>query len=272
MTGMWVVSACRNRLPLTRRFLDQLEAQSLKPERVIMVDDGSTDGTTAMLAGETRLPLLTLAGNGHLYWGGSLALALRTVAQLRPPGGAVICLCNDDVTITPDFLAHANAAMRPGCMLLATGVDPSGVAQPERGCVLDWRMRPCPPVAGQNVRCAPTRGLFVRWADVLRVGNIAGSRLPHYHSDFEWTMRATARGLHIITDPSVQLMLEPAATGTHARGRVRGLAAWRQMCSRTYSANPRDLIRFAAMAAPWPIAALELLRQLARLALLPCRL
>lgn len=271
MKTVWIITACRNRSRITARFLDQIAAQTWRPLRLIAVDDGSTDRTGDLLHAEQRFPVEVLAGDGRLFWGGAMAAALRAVARLRPAADDAILLCNDDVQLSPGFITTGVGMLRPGELALALGIDPAIGMAVEAGQVLDWRLRPRPPRAGEAITCAPTRGLFVVWQDVLRIGNFAADRLPHYLSDYEWTLRATKLGLCIRSDPSLSLILEPSLTGARDRRGVRGLAAWRRMASRTYAENPRDLARFAARVAPWPLAAAALLLQLARWAILPLR-
>lgn len=271
MTTAWIVTACRDRCAITARFLDLVAAQSWRPLQLVAVDDGSTDGTGGLLGAERRFPLDRLRGDGRLFWGGAMALALRRIAARGPRSDDAVVFCNDDVRFAPDFLARGLAALAPGGPVLAMGLDPGSGQVIEGGQVLDWRLRPRPPRPGEAIACAPTRGLFVRWDDVLRVGNFAAHRLPHYLSDYEWTWRATRRGLRIRTVPGLTLTCEPQLTGARDRRDVRGMAAWRRMASRTYAENPRDLARFAARVAPWPRAAAELLLQLARWAILPLR-
>jgi len=271
MQDVWFITACHNRATTTASFLSQLAAQTVLPAKLIAVNDGSSDDTAERLASPQPYPIQVLTGDGTLYWGGSLALALRVTARLRPANDTIICFCNDDVTLPNDFIHRAISYSAPGILVLATGIDPTGKNGPDRGCRLDWRLRTRTPHAGEDPTCAPTRGLLVKWADILRIGNIAGRRLPHYHADYEWTMRASRLGMRIITPLDLHLCIHPAQSGWHSRSRIRGLSAWRLMSHRRYSENPRDLVRFAARVAPWPLATFELLRQMLRWSLLPWR-
>ncbi len=45
-----IIAPCRNEAKFARRTLDSLVAQSIRPSRVVVVDDGSTDETPAILA------------------------------------------------------------------------------------------------------------------------------------------------------------------------------------------------------------------------------
>jgi biofilm PGA synthesis N-glycosyltransferase PgaC len=45
-----VISPCRNEAPFMRQTLDSMLAQSIRPAKWVIVDDGSTDATPAILA------------------------------------------------------------------------------------------------------------------------------------------------------------------------------------------------------------------------------
>lgn len=260
-----VLTACHDRASVTAAFLDMIARQTWRPLHLIAVDDGSRDATPGLLKSERRFPMTLIQADGLRFWGGSMALALRAAVRLGLAAEDVILFLNDDVSIAPGFIATGVAALpTQGTLLLACGRDPDGRPS-ERGQVCGgWRLRPRAPRPDEPPTCAPTRGLFVRWGDVRRIGNFAASVLPHYGSDYEWTIRAVRRGLSIRTDPHVGLDLQPGHTGVRERGRARGLASWRLLRSPTYAEAPFTLIRFASRVAPWPRAAWELVVQLLR--------
>lgn len=95
-----------NRLDLLRQALAAVRAQSRKPETIIVVDNGSTDGTAAWLAGEADAQVrvisqANLGGSGGFHTG--LHAAYET--------GADWLWCMDDDTIPDhDCLAEMLAA------------------------------------------------------------------------------------------------------------------------------------------------------------------
>ncbi|MCX7370841.1 MAG: glycosyltransferase family A protein, partial [Alphaproteobacteria bacterium] len=100
-----VVVPSFNRATLLPETLDAILAQSVPPLEVIVIDDGSTDGTTAMLAaryaGRVRVLRIENAGD----------LAARN-AGLREARGRLVAWCDSDDVWQPGFLAAMAALWR----------------------------------------------------------------------------------------------------------------------------------------------------------------
>jgi GT2 family glycosyltransferase len=65
----------------------------------------------------------------------------------------------------------------------------------------------------ENINCLSTRGLFLRWDSLEKIGGFYPWLLPHYGSDYEFTMRAMRKGYQLRTDPGVYLIPNPVTTG-----------------------------------------------------------
>ena len=73
---VFIIIPVHNRKALTHDCLASLETQTWKDFRVIVVDDGSTDGTADML--RTMFPsVIVLTGNGNLFWTAATNLGIR---------------------------------------------------------------------------------------------------------------------------------------------------------------------------------------------------
>jgi GT2 family glycosyltransferase len=88
--------------------------------------------------------------------------------------------------------------------------------------------------------------------------------LPHYLSDYEFTLRMRRQGMRLMTDPSFRLEGDLQLTGTERYG-GRGL---RQFWSRTFSNrakfNPIHWSAFIVLACPMWVVPIQLLRVWAR--------
>jgi GT2 family glycosyltransferase len=84
--------------------LGSLERQTLAPLEVVVVDNGSTDGTVAWLA--ERWPAATVVALGS-----NVGFAAGTNRGIERARGEVIVLVNNDVELDPGFLAELVAAL-----------------------------------------------------------------------------------------------------------------------------------------------------------------
>ena len=98
-----VVLPVHNRRDMTLGFLDSLDAQDVDDViNVVVVDDGSTDGTADALASR---PVTVLHGDGSLWWAGSIA---KAIDYLRPriDQHDWVYLGNNDTVLAPDHLTR----------------------------------------------------------------------------------------------------------------------------------------------------------------------
>ncbi len=95
MPKISVVIPTYNREDLIRQTLDRILNQTRKPDEIIVVDDGSTDGTVSVLQGFQGVRLITIANNGDLV--------ARNIG-LRNAVGDLVAFCDSDDLWEPEFL------------------------------------------------------------------------------------------------------------------------------------------------------------------------
>lgn len=238
-----------NRRAVTEQFLECLRRQTYRHWHLLLIDDGSSDGTAEMA--RALVPDLTvLRGEGDWWWAGSLQQGYLWIGRAGVPANDVILIINDDTTIGPEFLSNAISALRPGSLLLARTYDSKGDFC-EVGVRWDWKNLACVAVTDPNeVNCFSTRGLFLTAGDLLKIGGFHPKMLPHYLSDYEFTIRAHRAGFALISDPGVSLRFFEELTGIRS---TEGLSAWQTLkanLSMKSSSNPFHWTSFVLLASP----------------------
>ena len=194
--------------------------------------------------------LTVLRGRGDWWWAGSLQTGLEWLAKQRVADDALILFINDDVQFEPDYLARAVDVMsgRSGVFVLSqfrSAVD----GQPEEtGVSVDLRRLVFSAATqAEQINCLSTRGLFARYADVRAVGGFHPVLLPHYLSDYEYTIRAYRKGIKCET--SSELVLEPnlVTTGYRTFDETNFLAFLKKYFSKRSASNPLYWSTFAML-------------------------
>jgi N-acetylglucosaminyl-diphospho-decaprenol L-rhamnosyltransferase len=99
---IYVVVPVFNRKHFTRCFLECMRNQTFRNFEVIVVDDGSTDGTAELIA-EDFEEVELLRGDGNLWWTGAINLGIRRTMLSASPRDAILVI-NDDLEVNPDYL------------------------------------------------------------------------------------------------------------------------------------------------------------------------
>lgn len=251
-----IVLPVHNRRATTVAFVDALRRQTYQDFKLVLVDDGSADGTADAV--RRLLPAVeVVTGTGDWWWAGSLAAGCRRIGETGGRDEDVLLLINDDVVFGPDFLAQgmAELATLPGTLLLARQTDAATGAEIDHGggVRVDLKeMRFAAAARPGDIHCLPTRGLFLRWGDFVRTGGFVPDRLPHYLSDYEFTLRARSRGLALRVATAAVLGVDTNQTGRALANLLTEPRAgrFRLLFSRRYKDNPLDWAAFVTLAAP----------------------
>lgn len=226
------IIACHDRRETTLACLETLSAcgaaaaaQGIGAVGVILVDDGSRDGTAAAVA--RRFPdVRILTGDGSLWWGGAMALGLSAIDDRAD----FHLWLNDDVTLDADALArlvavhdHLREAGGKGAIMVGATREPEGGATSYGGAVRGrlhpFRFTGVTP-GDQPVPCDAMHG------NIVLVPRDAAARLGGIDpvfigvqgmADTDYALRARALGIPV--------MLAPGTLGTCTRG--ERLLAWR---------------------------------------------
>lgn len=271
----------RNRWELTAACLKSLSAETYPELRIIVVDDGSTDGTQSQL--REHFPDVTvLPGDGSLWWTGATALGIEWVLERCAPGDYVLTL-NNDTVVDPSYVETLVLdADRAGGRALVGSVavdirDRDTIA--DGGPFIRWRTAKNGSLnVGESLAALRASGMNETYPDVLpgrgtlipvscirQIGNFDVVRLPHYAADYEFSARAARAGYRLVMSYRAPVFSVVDATGTTTK---RGRLPWRQFFGMFFSRrSPACLLyrwRFGRLAAPRGQKALFVLADTAR--------
>jgi GT2 family glycosyltransferase len=219
-----------------------------------MVDDGSTDGTAEMARAKIK-NLTVIRGDGNLWWAGALHKGyLRLKNAGARPDDAVL-LCNDDVVFGRDYLQTAAGLLdaSPEAMILSTVYTADKIFF-EAGVIADLKNFTFKnAVPGDKINCATTRGLFFTVNTFLKAGGFYPLMLPHYLSDFEFTLRAHRLGIALKQEDQLKLYIDNGTTGYYNSIDNEGIAVFlKKFFSKKYPDNPIYKVIFIFMVCSFP--------------------
>lgn len=197
-----------NKIKLTLRFLESFQQVEYPNYQLIIIDDGSKDGTAEILA-EHHPEVIVLPGDGNLWWTGGTN---RGVKYAMEHGFDYVLTINNDSQVAPDFLGHlVETAQSKPKSIVATRLN---IAQePTKvwalGGYMNWKKGKIFQLLEHNQDEAD---VLERYPDPVQVSILTGCGtliptrcfreiglyderwFPQYHADSEIVMRARKRG------------------------------------------------------------------------------
>ena len=262
MSGtIFILLPVHNRREVTRRFIAALKAQTWRDYHLVLIDDGSSDGTAEMVRGE--VPGLTvITGTGRWWWAGALQQGYEWLRGQSLAADDLVLIINDDTEFAPDFLEQAAGLMknRRKSLLLARPYSRQTGRLIGGGVHVDWRTLTFSWAASADaVNCCSTRGLFLWAGDFLETGGFYPRLLPHYLSDYEFTMRAHRNGLELVVSDALRLSVDETTTG-YQLGEDSPRRAMGRYFSKKSKENPFSWSAFVLLACPWTFKLTSLAR------------
>jgi GT2 family glycosyltransferase/SAM-dependent methyltransferase len=205
-----IILVLHNSAELTYEHIRSLETALTLPAEVIIVDNGSTDETRAMLGRIDGARVLLNTENMHF---------LHAVNQgAEASSGDAILLLNNDTSIPPDAIATAYELLQSDRTIGAVGgklILLDGTLQ-EAGSIV-WSDGTC---AGYGRGRPPSDPMFEFRRDVdycsgaflmlprklfAQLGGLDPDYAPAYYEETDLCMRVRAAGYRVIFEPSIQI-------------------------------------------------------------------
>jgi GT2 family glycosyltransferase len=238
---IYVLIPCHNNKDEVLALLSCLGRQTVRELEIVLVDDGSTDGTEERV-GQDYPHVNVVKGNGELWWTGATELGVSYIL-LRAKGDDFVLLLNNDVTVSEDYVeqllsvtaTHKHALI--GSMLIDCH-DPEfmegGIRANERLYLFPNRNKfllenePW----DTNVDVLPGRGTLIPVEVFRRIGNFNRKKLPHYGADYEFSMRAKRAGFPLVVSHRARVFANLNITGLQS---PTGLISTIQCCRLLFS-------------------------------------
>ena len=241
MRKIYILLPVHNRRLVTERFIDCLAAQTYTDYFLILIDDGSNDGTVQMVQAKIQNRVV-LSGKGNWWWAGSLQQGIIWLGERDIDDRDIILFANDDITFGAAFLQVAVDILDgvSASLLLPQLSDMDFLASPkESGVTADLQnVTFCTATSADKINCLSTRGLFMRMEDLRKIGRFHPLILPHYWSDYEFTIRARRKGVSLMTSDKLTISIDREQTGYHSLEGFGFVDFLKSCFSKKYVLNP----------------------------------
>lgn len=258
----FVLLPVHNNIIITKIFIKQLNVQTLQDFTLILIDDGSTDGTGDLV--KSIIPdLEIIKGSGNWWWGGSLHQAYKWLLDNKINPDNNLLIINNDAEIESNFLEKGINILNENknSLVCAQSYDSKTNKLHDKGVHADWRKLLFNQAESiREINCLSTRGLFMRVGDFLKIGGFHPLILPHYLSDYEFTIRAHRKGYNLITDPGLRLWNDQSISGIREYNDKSHISLFKKIFSKKAVSNPIYWSTFIILACPWRWKLLNLIR------------
>ncbi len=236
--SIFIVIPVHNRKELTRNCLISLFRQKYGHFQVIVVDDGSTDGTSEMIQKEFPEVVL-LKGDGKLYWTRATNLGVEKALQDAEEKDHILTL-NNDIVVKPVYLNKLIDSAKKFSKSLIGSIAVNakdGRTVVDGGVRINWLTakfgnlgsgrRYCELINNsspiQSVDVLPGRGTLIPVKVFREIGLYNARKLPHYGADYEFSIRAKRRGYPLLINYQAVIVSKIDATGLNNATRVLSL-------------------------------------------------
>ncbi|WNC71181.1 glycosyltransferase family 2 protein [Thalassotalea psychrophila] len=199
---IYIITPVFNRKDFTKNYLSALSRQTSKNFKIIIVDDGSSDGTSEMI--EEEFPeVLLLKEKGDLWWAEATNIGIKRAISL---GAKYVMTLNDDTLPFPDFIEKMNYWLerKPSALLGALAVDNATGNALFAGEILNWNNEISEFALDKvdkefrngihEINIFPGRGFLIPTSVFEDIGFYDSRNFPQTMADLDFSIRATNFG------------------------------------------------------------------------------
>ena len=208
-----IVIPVHNRIDFTVGCIKSLEKQTVKGFEIVVVDDGSTDGTSEVIS--KSFPEVTLLkGDGNLWWSGAVNLGIKYA--VKKDFKYIICL-NNDTEVMPGYIEKMIywAEQKPTALFGSMVYDITTGEPFYVGSRMDWRhgkeealIKKIPKEEFRGlivVTHLPGRGLWIPAIVFNKIGLFDAKNFPQRAADYDFTIHANRMGFPLFCNCDAKL-------------------------------------------------------------------
>jgi GT2 family glycosyltransferase len=220
---IFIVIPVHDRKNYTQNCLQSLKEQSKNSFSVIVVDDGSTDGTEDMIK-DLFHETIILKGNGKLWWTAATNLGVKYALS---NGAGYVLTLNNDTILSENYLENMLhwAARKPDALLGSLAFDFRTKQPIYGGEIVNWKKASSQflldTIAPGNLKGLYQvthflgRGLLIPSKVFERIGLFDEKHFPHYLADYDFTHRAARNGFELYCNYDAKLFVFPKESGDY---------------------------------------------------------
>lgn len=232
---IYCILPVHNRLEHTRSCIEDLVAQDFPEDiQIIVVNDGSTDGTTSYLqqlslrTANSSRKIVVLEGDGSWWWSKCINQALKLLRQTARKDDGILLL-NNDVRLASSYLNElmkcwaANGESVVISQLANIDNTRERIISPIRVDLRQLRIEAAE-TFDQVVNgylpsdVAPGRGTLYPARPIIEGLLVDEKHLPHYLADYEFSIRVKNLGWPIFCAPNAHVFTESDWGNSRRRG------------------------------------------------------
>ena len=249
---VFILLPVHNRWFITLDFIATLKKQTYSNYQLVLIDDGSTDGTAESVK-ELVPDAHVIKGNGNFWWAGSLQAGINYLKSVSIQPDSIVLMINDDTLLPEDFLKTGVTLIKESDQQIFCAQAYSMITGEllDSGVRIDWFKYQFIPVKNEaEINCLSTRGLFLRFSDFKKIGEFIPEVLPHYYSDYEFTYRAGVRGYRLRSPLELRIQMNEKTTGLQKPDGLKFREYFKKTFQIRSAINPWTGVKFVNIAAP----------------------
>lgn len=270
---LYIVIPVFNRKHFTKECLLSLKGGTNQHYKVIVVDDGSTDGTAEMLREEFP-EVEILFGDGGLFWTASVNMGIKHALQ---SGADYIMTLNNDLEVAEDYIENTYKWMaeKPNAILGALEMDATTREPAFGGEIIDFKLNKVRHLLQElpkdqqkglhKVSQLPGRGLLIPRVVFEKVGLFDQDNFPHYVADYDFTHTALRNDFELFVNYDARLYTYPEESGERKNRQTKTFKNfYKHLFDIKGGGNLRDFTRFTLKNCPPPYVPYYLVNGYAR--------